>query len=145
MGMGDSPVAVLQLYAWFSFCLLVYFVHFKPKVGFTSIPAMSPKGEDAPGPGRRAMGGVSVAVLSCGVMRTELLLSPPLTSRASPVHPAPLKHPLAPCAGLMHPKFEQSPRAAMREPCRGGAGCGSAWVSSVPAVADGSLAQKGKH
>lgn len=49
------------------------------------------------------------------------------------------------CAGLAHPEFEQSSRAAVREPCRGGLGCGSAWVSSVPAVADGSLAQKGKQ
>lgn len=87
------------------------------------------------------MGDMSMAVLSCGVMEAE-----PPASRASPVHPAPLnRSPGCACAGLTHPEFEQSPRATMWEPCRGGAGCGSAWVSSVPAVADGSLAQKGKH
>lgn len=67
------------------------------------------------------------------------------TSASSPRTSEPPQPPSCACAGLAHPEFEQSSRAAVREPCRGGLGCGSAWVSSVPAVADGSLAQKGKQ
>lgn len=95
MGMGDSPCASggrAPAYTWFSFCLLVYFVRFKPEVGFTSSPAMvSALGRTALGLGRRAVGGVSAAVLSWGAMRAE-----PPASRASPMYPAPLKHPPAP-------------------------------------------------
>lgn len=42
MGMGDSPCVSsghALSYTPFSFCLLAYFVCFKPEVGFTSSPA----------------------------------------------------------------------------------------------------------
>lgn len=114
MGMRDSPCMLggrAPTYTYFSFCSLASFVHFKPKVGFTSSPAT----EDTLGLGRRAVGDVSVAVLSCGPVWAE-----PPTSGASPTHPTLLKQPPGcACVGLTHPKFEQSPCAAMREPCRG--------------------------
>lgn len=89
------------------------------------------------------MGAVSVAVLSCGVMDAE-----PLASRASPVHPAPLKHPSGPRAVLVQGRHILDWNKALVPPrgaVPGGLGFGNAAVSSVPAVADGSLVQKGKH
>lgn len=125
--------------------LLGSFCVFQARGGFylQHCHGLSPLG-DALGQGRRAVGGVSAAVLHCGAVQAE----PPPIQSILPAHstsetpPSPLG---CACAGLMSPNLDKAPCAATQELCRGRVSCGSFWVSSVPAVADGSLAQKGKH